>query len=100
MITRKEGSSVMNKSELIASVAEQASLKRKDAGAAVEAVVDTIRKKLSQGEEVSIIGFGTFGVKTRAARTGRNPRTGAKIQIAASKSPVFKPGKALKDALG
>ncbi len=90
----------MNKSELIAAVAEKANLKRKDAGEAVDAVVDTIREKLGTGEEVSIVGFGTFAVKERAARTGRNPRTGESIDIAAAKSPVFKPGKALKDSLG
>lgn len=89
----------MNKSELIAAVADKASLKRKDAGAAVEALVDTIREQLEKGDEVSIIGFGTFGVKERAERVGRNPRTGESITIAASKSPTFKPGKALKDSL-
>lgn len=90
----------MNKSELIAAVADKADLKRKDAGAAVDAVVDVIREQLQAGEEVSIIGFGTFRVKERAERVGRNPRTNEPITISAAKSPVFKPGKALKDALG
>lgn len=89
----------MNKSELVAAVAEKADLKRKDAAAAVDAVVDVITEKLGQGEEISIIGFGTFGVKSRAERVGRNPRTGESITIAAAKSPVFKPGKALKNAV-
>lgn len=90
----------MNKSELAAAVAEKAGLKRKDAAAAVDAMVDVITEKLGQGEEVSIIGFGTFSVRERAARTGRNPRTGETITIAPAKSPVFKPGKGLKEALG
>jgi len=89
----------MNKSELVAAVAEKAGLKRKDAAAAVDAVVDVITEKLGQGEEVSVIGFGTFAVKSRAERVGRNPRTGESITIAAAKTPVFKAGKALKDAV-
>jgi DNA-binding protein HU-beta len=89
----------MNKSELVAAVAERAELKRKDAAAAIDAVVDVISEKLGQGEEVSIIGFGTFSVKSRAERVGRNPRTGESITIAAAKTPVFKPGKALKEAV-
>lgn len=89
----------MNKSELIAAVAEKSGLKRKDAGAAVDALVEVVGDKLKAGEEVSIIGFGTFGVKERAERTGRNPRTKEPITIAAAKSPVFKPGKGLKDSL-
>jgi len=89
----------MNKSELVAAVAERAELKRKDAAAAIDAVVDVISEKLGQGEEVSIVGFGTFSVKSRAERVGRNPRTGESITIAAAKTPVFKPGKALKEAV-
>ena len=89
----------MNKSELVAAVAERAELKRKDAAAAIDAVVDVTSEKLGQGEEVSIIGFGTFSVKSRAERVGRNPRTGESITIAAAKTPVFKPGKALKEAV-
>jgi len=89
----------MDKSELVAAVAERAELKRKDAAAAIDAVVDVISEKLGQGEEVSIIGFGTFSVKSRAERVGRNPRTGESITIAAAKTPVFKPGKALKEAV-
>ncbi|HHX40361.1 MAG TPA: HU family DNA-binding protein [Armatimonadetes bacterium] len=99
MNARKEGMDDMNKSELVAAVAERAELKRKDAAAAIDAVVDVISEKLGQGEEVSIIGFGTFSVKSRAERVGRNPRTGESITIAAAKTPVFKPGKALKDAV-
>ncbi|HEX2998900.1 MAG TPA: HU family DNA-binding protein [Armatimonadota bacterium] len=90
----------MNKSDLVAAVAQKTGLKRSDADAAVGAVVDTIREQLNQGDEVSIIGFGTFGVRSRAERTGRNPRTGEAITISASKTPVFRPGKALKDSLG
>lgn len=99
MNARREGMDDMNKSELVAAVAERAELKRKDAAAAIDAVVDVISEKLGQGEEVSIIGFGTFSVKSRAERVGRNPRTGESITIAAAKTPVFKPGKALKDAV-
>jgi DNA-binding protein HU-beta len=99
MNARKEGMDDMNKSELVAAVAERAELKRKDAAAAIDAVVDVISEKLGQGEEVSIIGFGTFSVKSRAERVGRNPRTGESITIAAAKTPVFKPGKALKEAV-
>lgn len=99
MNARKEGMDDMNKSELVAAVAKRAELKRKDAAAAIDAVVDVISEKLGQGEEVSIIGFGTFSVKSRAERVGRNPRTGESITIAAAKTPVFKPGKALKEAV-
>lgn len=90
----------MNKSELVAAVAQKANLKRKDAAAAVDALVDTIREQLSQGQEVSLVGFGTFSVRERAERAGRNPRTGEPLTIAAGKVPVFKAGKTLKDAIG
>ena len=89
----------MNKTELIAAVAEKAELSRKDAEAAVSAAVDAITAALSQGEKVQLVGFGSFEVKTRAERVGRNPKTKETIQIPASKSPVFKAGKALKDAV-
>ena len=88
----------MNKTELIAAVAEKAELSRKDAEAAVSAVIDAITAALSQEEKVQLVGFGSFEVKTRAERVGRNPKTKETIQIPASKTPVFKAGKALKDA--
>ena len=89
----------MNKGELIDAVAASADLSRADATRAVDAVLDTVTGALSGGDSVSLVGFGTFSVKQRAARTGRNPRTGEAIQIAASKVPGFKAGKALKDAV-
>ena len=89
----------MNKAELIEAVAADANLSKADAGRAVDAVVDSITSALSKGQQVSVVGFGTFGVKHRAARSGRNPRTGETIQIAASNVPGFKAGKALKDAV-
>ena len=89
----------MNKTELIAAVAEKAELSKKDAEAAVSAAIDAIAGALSQGEKVQLVGFGSFEVKTRAERVGRNPKTKETIQIPASKSPVFKAGKALKDAV-
>ena len=89
----------MNKSELIQAVAEAADIPKSTAAKAVDAVVDSIKKKLSEGDTVTLIGFGTFTVRERAARTGRNPRTGDPINIRAAKVPVFKPGKALKDAV-
>ena len=89
----------VNKSELINSVAESAGLTKKDATAAVEAVFETIQTTLGEGDRVQVIGFGTFEVRERAARKGRNPQTGKEIDIAASKVPAFKAGKALKDAV-
>ena len=89
----------MNKAELIEAVAAGANLSKADAGRAVDAVVDSIGSALSKGQQVSVVGFGTFSVKHRAARSGRNPRTGETIQIAASNVPGFKAGKALKDAV-
>ncbi len=89
----------MNKGELIESVAAAADLSRADATRAVDAVIDSVTRSLSNGDTVSLVGFGTFTVKKRAARTGRNPRTGEAIQIAASNVPGFKAGKALKDAV-
>ena len=87
----------MNKSELVASVAEVAELTKKDAEKAVNAVFASVQKALVEDDKVQIIGFGTFEVRTRAARKGRNPQTGETIEIPASKNPVFKAGKALKD---
>jgi len=89
----------MNKSELISSIAETADLTKADAGRALDATIAAITSSLNSGEPVSLIGFGTFEVRDRAARTGRNPRTGESIQIKASKNPAFKAGKALKKAV-
>ena len=89
----------MNKAELVDAVASAANLSKADAGRAVDAVVSSIASSLQKGEQVSVVGFGTFSVKHRAARAGRNPRTGETIQIAASNVPGFKAGKALKDAV-
>jgi len=89
----------MNKTELVAAVAAKAELSKKDAEAAVKAVVDSIAEALADGDKVALVGFGTFDVKTRAARTGKNPRTGEKIEIPESKVPSFKAGSALKDAV-
>ncbi|NLA54571.1 MAG: HU family DNA-binding protein [Clostridiales bacterium] len=89
----------MNKTELVAKVQEATQLKKKDAEAAVVAMVDTIKEALKSGEKVQLIGFGTFEAKDRPARTARNPRTGEEIKVAASKAPVFKASKALKDEL-
>jgi DNA-binding protein HU-beta len=89
----------MNKAELVDAVAGAANLSKADAGRAVDAVVDAITKSLKKGQQVSVVGFGTFSVKHRSARSGRNPRTGDTIKIAASNVPGFKAGKALKDAV-
>ena len=89
----------MNKAELIDVIAVCADLSKADATRAIEAVLDTITNTLKAGDTVSLVGFGSFVVKARAARTGRNPQTGAAINIAASKVPAFKAGKALKDAV-
>ena len=87
----------MNKSELIAALVEKTEFSKKDAEKALNAFVDVISGSLEKKEKVQLIGFGTFDVKKRPARTARNPRTGAEIKIAASKAPAFKAGKALKD---
>lgn len=89
----------MNKSDLVNQVAEACNLTKKDAALAVDAVFDSITEALKSGEKVQLIGFGNFEVRERAARKGRNPQTGAEIDIAASKVPAFKPGKALKDSV-
>ena len=89
----------MNKTELIAAVAEKAGLTKKDAERAVNATIDAITESLVKGDKVQVSGLGSFEVKNREARTGRNPQTGETIQIAASKLPAFKAGKALKDAV-
>ncbi|HAV52972.1 MAG TPA: DNA-binding protein, partial [Leuconostoc mesenteroides] len=87
-----------NQQELVDSVAKATGLTKKDATASVDAVFASIEEALKNGEKVQLIGFGNFEVRDRAARKGRNPQTGEEIQIAASKVPAFKPGKALKDA--
>jgi DNA-binding protein HU-beta len=89
----------MNKSELIDAVAEAADISKASATRAVDAVVDNITASLKKDDQVTLVGFGTFVVRSRAARSGRNPQTGETIQIKASKVPAFKPGKALKDAV-
>ena len=89
----------MNKSELIAEVAAKADLTKKDADTAVNAVIDAITDALKNGERVQLVGFGTFEVRERGARTGRDPRTNDEIKIPASKAPAFKAGKALKDTV-
>lgn len=89
----------MNKTELVAAVAESASMTKKDADKVVSSVFDAITGALKKGDKVQLVGFGTFEVKTRAARKGLNPLTKQPINIAASKAPVFKAGKALKDVI-
>ena len=93
------GSIIMNKTELVASVAEKAGISKKDADKAVAAVIDSITAALKKDDKVALIGFGTFEIRKRAARNGINPLTKKPIKIAASKNPVFKAGKALKEAV-
>ena len=87
----------MNKTELVSAMAAKADISKKDAAAALKAFTDVVAEELKKGEKISLVGFGTFEVAERAARTGRNPQTGAEMKIAASKAPKFKAGKALKD---
>ncbi|GAA5121081.1 MAG: HU family DNA-binding protein [Alcanivorax sp.] len=89
----------MNKSELIDAIAAAADISKADAGRALDATLDAVTGALKKGDSVSLVGFGTFSVKERAAREGRNPQTGETIKIAAAKVPGFKAGKALKDAV-
>jgi len=89
----------MNKVEMVDAIAKDTGLTKKDAEAALKSFVDTVTKELTKGHSVQLIGFGSFDVGKRAARTGRNPKTGEAIKIAASKAPKFKAGKALKDAV-
>jgi len=89
----------MNKSELITAVADASELSKVDAGRAIDALVEVIAQALKNNDKVSLVGFGTFAIRERAARTGRNPKTGKTLKIAASKNPSFKAGKALKDAV-
>ena len=87
----------MNKTELVAAMAERAEISKKDAEAALKAFTDVVAEELKKCEKIQLVGFGTFEVSERAARTGRNPQTGAEMEIPASKAPKFKAGKALKD---
>ena len=89
----------MNKTELVRAVSTQAELTQKDAAKAVDAIFETISNTLAQNEKIQLIGFGTFEVRERAARKGRNPQTGEEIEIAAANVPAFKPGKELKEAI-
>ena len=89
----------MNKTELVAAMAEKTGLSKKDAESALNAFTGVVAEELKKGEKIQLVGFGTFEVSERAARTGRNPQTGEEMTIAASKAPKFKAGKALKDAL-
>jgi DNA-binding protein HU-beta len=89
----------VNKTELIDRIAESADISKASAGRALDATIEAITDSLKQADPVALVGFGTFTVRERAARTGRNPQTGQPIQISAAKVPAFKPGKALKDAL-
>ncbi len=96
-IDKEEG--IVNKTELVASVAEKAAMTKKDAEKAINALFASVEDALAKKDKVQVIGFGTFEVKARGARKGRNPQTGKEITIPASKTPVFKAGKGLKDAV-
>ena len=89
----------MNKSQLIDKIADDAEISKAAAGRALDAFVKAVTETLKDGDQLALVGFGTFQVRERAARTGRNPQTGATIEIAAAKVPAFKPGKTLKDAV-
>ena len=89
----------MNKAELVAAIAAKTELSKKDSEKALKAFIDVVSEELKKGEKIQLVGFGTFEVAKRAARTGRNPQTGAEMPIAASKAPKFKAGKALKDMI-
>jgi len=90
----------LNKTELVSSVAEKAEITKKEAEKVVSAVFASVEEALAKGEKVQLVGFGTFEVKERAARTGRNPKTGEEIEIPATRVPSFKPGKSLKENVG
>lgn len=90
----------MNKTELVSSVAEKAEITKKEAEKVINALFGSIEEALAKNDKVQLVGFGTFEVRERASRTGRNPKTGEEISIPATKVPAFKPGKALKDAVG
>lgn len=95
----KKGEEIMNKTQLVEAIVEKTGLKKKEAEAAMNAMTDAIAAALKAGDKVQLVGFGTFDVKERAAREGRNPRTGETIKIAACKHPTFTAGKALKDSV-
>ena len=97
LVTHQEELKV-NKTQLVEKIAENADLSKASAGRALDAVIEAVTETLKAEEQVALVGFGTFSVRTRAARTGRNPKTGEEIQIAEAKVPAFKAGKALKDA--
>jgi len=92
------GDEIVNKSQLIEKIAEGADISKASAGRALDSFIESVTDALKEGDSVALVGFGTFTVRERAARTGRNPQTGASIEIAAAKVPAFKAGKALKDA--
>ncbi|WP_255436167.1 HU family DNA-binding protein [Pseudalkalibacillus hwajinpoensis] len=96
-LAKSERMNVMNKAELLSTVAERAELSKKDTARVVDTLMDTIAEALAKGEKVQLVGFGNFEVRERSARKGRNPQTGEEILIQASKTPAFKPGKALKE---
>ena len=89
----------MNKSELVAAMAEKANVSKKDAEESLNAILDAVKDAMVKGDKVQLVGFGSFEVRTRAARKGKNPQTGAEMKIPACKAPVFKAGKALKDVV-
>lgn len=89
----------MNKGELVTRVAEKAGLQKREAERAVDAFIDSVQEALAGGDKVTVVGFGTFEVRERQARTGRNPQTGEQIQIAAARVPVFRPGKGFKESV-
>ena len=94
-----KGELILNKQELVSKVAEKTEMTKKDVGQVVDSVLETIQETLGSGEEIKLTGFGIFSVKNRASRLGRNPRSGEEVQIPASKTPAFKAGKGLKDAV-
>ncbi|MDP4552470.1 HU family DNA-binding protein [Guptibacillus hwajinpoensis] len=96
-LAKSERMNEMNKAELLTTVAERAELSKKDTARVVDTLMDTIAEALAKGEKVQLVGFGNFEVRERSARKGRNPQTGEEILIQASKTPAFKPGKALKE---
>lgn len=98
--TKKKRRIPTNKNDLVARIADRAGLSKKDSEKAVNALIDVVGETLNRGEKVAVVGFGTFEVRERAARKGRNPQTGKEIEIPASKAPAFKAGKQLKDTVG
>ena len=99
MRLNSEEEEIMNKTELVAAMADKAGVSKKDAEASLKAFTEVVTEELKKGEKIQLVGFGTFEVSKRSARTGRNPRTGEEMKIKASKAPKFKAGNALKDAV-